>query len=130
MSEFRSRLAVDMAVSEEDRNEKLPSGTQTKYENRIAWAAVYLNRAGFLERVHRGVFRITPRGREVLATNPEKITVKLLSQFPEFRQFHQGKPVPVPAEGAILVQQTEAEDTETPEETLEASFQDLQNSTH
>lgn len=43
----------------EDTTEKLPSGTQTQYENRIYWAAIYLHRAGCLERVRRGVFKIT-----------------------------------------------------------------------
>jgi restriction system protein len=53
---FRAHLAGDMAISQEDTKAKLPSGTQTKYENRIYWAAIYLHRAGCLERVRRGVF--------------------------------------------------------------------------
>src|ERR1035437_8278228 len=35
----------------EDTTEKLPSGTQTQYENRIYWAAIYLHRAGCLEQI-------------------------------------------------------------------------------
>lgn len=126
---FRAQLAGDLAISQEDAKEKLPSGTQTKYENRIYWAAIYLHRAGCLERVRRGVFKITARGQKILADKPEKITIKLLNQFPEFKVFHQGKaaaptvePVAAPGTG------TEADDTQTPEETLESSYQALLNS--
>jgi len=75
MSEFRAQLASDMGISDEDRKERLPSGTQTKYDNRIYWAGSYLRRGGCLERVRDGVFRITPRGQELLSENPEKITI-------------------------------------------------------
>ena len=53
---FRAHLSEDLQISENDTKEKLPSGKQTKYENRIYWAAIYLHRAGCLERVRRGVF--------------------------------------------------------------------------
>ena len=126
---FRAQLAGDLAISEEDTQEKLPSGTQTKYENRVRWAAIYLHRAGCLERVRRGVFKITVRGQKILSDKPGRITVKLLNQFPEFKVFHQGKaadnttePPAGPSTG------TETEDTQTPEEALESSYQALQNS--
>ena len=118
-----------MAISQEDTKEKLPSGTQTKYENRIYWAAIYLHRAGCLERVRRGVFKITVRGQKILADKPERITIKQLNQFPEFRVFHQGKAAPPTTEPPTSPRTgTETDDTQTPEETLESSYQALQNS--
>jgi restriction system protein len=36
-------------LTESDRREMLPSGRQTRFDNRIAWANVYLRKAGFLE---------------------------------------------------------------------------------
>lgn len=130
MSEFRAHLAGDMRISDADQQDKLPSGTQTKYGNRVAWAAVYLHRARCLERVRRGVFRITPRGQGILADNPEKITIKLLDQFPEFKVFHQGKAASatIPGNGHPPNVQPELEATQTPEEMLETSYQDLHDS--
>ncbi len=125
---FRAQLAGDLSISEEDTKEKLPSGAQTRYENRVRWAEVYLHRAGCLERVRRGVFKITTRGQKILAEKPEKITIKLLDQFPEFRVFHQGKVAGSAESQAGLSPAAETEDTETPEEALEGSYQALQNS--
>src|SRR5690348_4018401 len=83
---FRATLADVMGIPKEDvEKDMLPSGTQTRYENRIYWAAIYLHRAGCLERVARGIFKITARGQKVLADKPVRITIPLLSQFPEFK---------------------------------------------
>ena len=35
--EVRQILASDMQLSEEDRGEMLPSGKQSKFDNRVAW---------------------------------------------------------------------------------------------
>lgn len=128
LAHFRAHLRSDLGISDSDAQERLPSGAQTKYENRVNWAAIYLHRAGCLERVRRGVFRITPRGQKMLADAPEKITIKLLSQFPEFKVFHQGKsassvPGVLPLNGAA-----DSDDAQTPQEVLEASYQALRNS--
>ena len=127
---FRAHLSEDLQISEDDTKEKLPSGKQTKYENRIYWAAIYLHRAGCLERVHRGVFKITARGRQLLSENPGKITVQVLNQFPEFKIFHSGK-TDKPAAPVSLEETSTATDidaVQTPEEVLENSYLAIQNS--
>ena len=81
------------------------------------------------ERVRRGVFKITLRGQKILADRPEKVTIRLLNQFPEFKVFHQGtasNTASEPKAGGSPV--TDAEGTQTPEETLESSYQALQSS--
>src|SRR5215813_9401509 len=88
--ELRERLATEMVLTNSDLEEKIPSGTQTKYTNRVYWASVYLSKAGVLKRVRRGVLSVTDRGLELLNENHPKITVKLLSRFPEFTEFHKG----------------------------------------
>ncbi len=67
--------------------ELLPSGKQTLFGNRVHWAKTYLNKAGLLETTRRGHFKITDRGRQVLASHPTKIDNEFLNQFVEFRQF-------------------------------------------
>ena len=73
--DFRATLSKDMDISEEDLAEKLPSGTQTKYENRIYWSAIYLYKAGALSRIRRGVFQITERGKQLLVGDPIRISI-------------------------------------------------------
>ena len=43
----------------------LPKGRQTVFTNRVSWAVVYLGRAGLLERVRRGVYRLTADGERM-----------------------------------------------------------------
>lgn len=69
---LRNELAERFGVSAEERAELLPSGTGRLYDNRVAWAYVHLQHAGAIERVRRGVYRITPRGRSLLVDNPER----------------------------------------------------------
>ncbi len=85
------RLADHFALSEEDRQQMVPSGQQTTLANRVGWARTYLKEAGLLETPKRGCFRITPRGREVLASNPPTVNYALLEQFPEFLEFRARK---------------------------------------
>ena len=90
--EHKSRNIVEQAadmlgLSEEDRQEKLPSQTQATYYNRAIWARTYLKKAGLLMYPARGVIKITQRGIDMLNTNPEKITDKTLLQYEEFKEF-------------------------------------------
>jgi restriction system protein len=72
--EAREIIAKNMTLSEADLSELLPSGTQTKFDNRVAWAKSYFVEAKVLESTRRGYFRITDRGRELLAKGiPELI---------------------------------------------------------
>lgn len=81
------RLSDTFSLSPEDRSHLLPSGRQTTFANRVHWAKSYLGKAGLIELTRRAHFRITPRGREVLARPPERIDIKFLTRFPEFQAF-------------------------------------------
>lgn len=80
-------IADHMQLTAEDRAERLPSGQTSRYRNRIGWTRTYLSNAGLIESPERGKWRITPRGSEVLAENPDHIDVDYLMQFPEFQEF-------------------------------------------
>jgi restriction system protein len=121
-AELRDRIATDLALSAEDLSQKLPSGVQTAFANRIAWSTVYLMKAGALERIKRGVFKITPRGKELLALNLPRLTIQNLSQFPEFVTFHRGTP-----NGADEVPESKADKTQTPEEQLAEAYKVLRD---
>ena len=80
-------LANDIGLTDAERGELLPSGKQTTFANRVHWAKTYLKQAGLLEVPRRAHFQISDRGREVLAQNPARIDVHLLSNFDEFNEF-------------------------------------------
>jgi restriction system protein len=51
-------LAKEFGLSEEEIAEILPSGQQTRFQNRIAWAKSHFKHAGLIESPRRGVYRI------------------------------------------------------------------------
>ena len=80
-------LREKLKLPPEARAELLPSGKQTVFNNRVHWAKTYLTKAGLLESTRRGYSRITARGKQVIASVPDRIDVAFLNQFEEFRQF-------------------------------------------
>jgi restriction system protein len=85
--ELRKAVADAAGLSTDDLAQMLPSGRQSTFANRVAWANVFLQRAMLIEPVKRGVYRATDRGREVLAGQPPRIDMKFLEQFPEYRNW-------------------------------------------
>ncbi|MEC4815298.1 MAG: restriction endonuclease [Scytonema sp. PMC 1069.18] len=121
LTEVIEILANQFQLTDEYRKELLPSGKQARFDNRVGWARTYLKKAGLLDSTGRGKFCITERGLDLLATNPEKITKKLLEQFPEFLEFKNSLPLSPEQEvnENVLIFQT-------PEEVLELGYQSLQ----
>src|SRR5687767_5286538 len=76
-------VADEFTLTQEDRQERLASGA-SRLGNRVAWARVYLGKAGLIETVRRGVVRITSRGHQVLRERPPRIDASFLRRFPEF----------------------------------------------
>lgn len=89
ISDVVERLAVEYALSQDDRSHLLPSGKQTTFANRVHWAKSHLGKAGLVELTRRAHFRITEQGRQVLAERPERIDIKYLNRFPSFRKFRE-----------------------------------------
>jgi restriction system protein len=117
MKEAREIIAKRMNISDTDLREMLPSGTQTKYDNRVAWAKSYFVQANVFESPKRGWFRITERGKELHKKGHDRIDVKILNQFPEFVEFHTAKPGQ--ETGDV---HSETSTVETPEETLQKAY--------
>ena len=117
LAAVRDTIAAKLKLTPSDLAELLPSGRQSKFVNRVAWAKVYLEQAGLLVSHKRGHFQISDRGREVLGSPPPRIDMKFLEQYPEFRAFR--TPKTSAGEGTPSPQQPESE---TPEETLESAY--------
>jgi len=114
-------LAVEYNLSEEERAELLPSGKQARFDNRVAWARSYFKQARLVENTRRGFFRISDRGLALLKTNPKKINIKTLEQFPEFIEFRSLKKDET-ENSPISVDEAEKQ---TPEEQLENAYKIL-----
>jgi restriction system protein len=119
-------LAVSLGLTNDDLKQMLPSGIQQTFVNRAGWAATYMKKAGLLEATRRGYYRITQRGLDLLKKKPQKINVKLLSQYPEFQQFQSLKGTrsgekTKDAEGTLDFTGT------TPSEALEKAYENLRD---
>ena len=72
MREVTDQLAESFNLTDQEREELLPSGQQSLFNNRVAWAKSHLKAAGLLENPVRGRVRISakchdPPRREQLA---------------------------------------------------------------
>lgn len=126
-TEFSLREAIDglaekFGLTDMERKELLPSGLQATFSNRVSWARTYMSKAGLLETIRRGCFRITSRGKEVLAKKPSAINIKFLDQFPEFMEFRTRR-----REQGEVTETVEAENLRTPAELLETAHQKLRH---
>lgn len=115
--EVREILAGRMHLSKEDRMEMFPSGRQRTFDNRVAWARIYLDRAGLIETPSRGKYRITEGGMRALASG-EEINLAYLERSEKFRAFH-GAILPEPS--GLVVE----EKNESPMEVLDAAYQQI-----
>src|SRR6476619_73224 len=87
MSDVIDTLANELHLTETEREELLPSGKQPVFNNRVHWAKTYLAQAKLLISTRRAFFKITERGRSVLAEKVERIDAKFLKRFDEFNAF-------------------------------------------
>ncbi len=121
--ELVAELAQEFMLTEEERNTLLPSGKQKVFYNRVGWARTYLAKAGLIEMSRRSYYRITERGKQVLAGNPPRIDMKFLGQFPEYEEFRE-------REGGRRRPSRETEfdqEEKTPEEILEGVYQEIKD---
>jgi restriction system protein len=116
-------LAKQFALTESELAEMLPSGKQSRFANRVAWAKSYLKQAGLLESTARGVHRITDRGSLVLKDAPERIDMKYLERFPEYQAFRSLRRGGGQQLGEAAPEAQEA----TPEELLESGYRQLRS---
>lgn len=124
IAEARNLIAADLQISEEERQQLLPSGRQGRFDNRVGWARTYLGKAELIRTVRRGVFELTEAGRQLLATNPQKVDLNTLSNYESFRTWDEASRAPRSSSGSGSVPQglPPNEDHETPEEAMDAAY--------
>ena len=112
-------LAERFKLTEEEKQQLMPDGRRPRFKYNVAWSRTYLKKAGLLEDPRRGEFRITQRGRTVLAGKPAGIDTRLLQKFKEFKDF-------IGKEQSSIQGGTDPE--LTPEEAIQAAHTTLQKS--
>jgi restriction system protein len=121
-------LAPTFQLTDSERDELLPSGSQRRWHNRANWACYDLYRAGLLKQIKKGVYEITEEGKALAAKKPPMIDREFLMQFEPFRQFMSERKArnlqpPVVSRTDLIT-----EDETTPEERIESAFNDLRES--
>lgn len=125
-SQAVEELANKFSLTTEERNELLPSGSQAVFNNRVGWARSYLKQAGLLASPNRGFFTITPKGTDLLSTNPTRINASTLEKYPEFIEFRNRKKDKSENESET-VPSFEQESTLTPEDALASAYNKLRS---
>ena len=118
------KIAQEFGLSEMEVNQRLPSGNQRVFDNRVCWARTYLKKAGLLSSPQRGIIEITPEGKKVLLSSPSEITVTCLKKFPTFREFYSPQDPPLPD---VTARENNNTSSSTPEEAVESSYLSLKN---
>ena len=125
LSIIRDQIATAEGLSDEDVREMLPSGRQGVFVNRVSWAVIYMERAGLLERVRRGVYRLTQEGERLLSRKPSRINLNLLGEYPDFAEWSQR--ANAPSSSKIMMPKQNEVTSDTPEEALERAARQLRS---
>ena len=88
LKDIVSEVSDLLNLSIEDRNLMLDNNKSTIIYYRLGWTKTYLVKAGLLETIKRGVFKITPEGKSVLQSGI-KITDEYLMKYDNFVEFFQ-----------------------------------------
>lgn len=118
------QIGNDLRLSDDEREEMLPSGRQRLLNNRIHWAKFYLSKAGLLDTPGRGRFVASKAGQALLAASPAAVDVNLLKTYPAFRDFYEKSEIAATDQGPSV--QAAITSDATPEEQIDAAFSAIQ----
>jgi restriction system protein len=120
--QMRDEVAENLGLTVEALSQRLPSGTQNAFDNRMGWARTYLFKAGLLERPRRATYAISEAGRKLLANPPFEIDVDFLKSYEQFNQFLGSSK----NDEEALVPAEVIDDDLTPEEQIEKGVRQIQ----
>ena len=124
LADMLEELGRSFALSDYDLSERIPSGRQTRFYNRVCWSTTHLKKAAIIENTRRGTFRITPRGLELLNQNIDRIDLQLLGTFPEYVAF---RAIRRTTDDSTVATESIVSD-KTPDELLSESYESIRES--
>jgi restriction system protein len=90
LQEVLESTASHFKLTEEELRQRVPSGQQPLFRNRVAWAISYMKNAGLIEYPSRGVYKITGIGKSVVEKTPERINIPYLKTFEAYKSWQKG----------------------------------------
>jgi restriction system protein len=128
LDEIRTFLTQKFSLTDEDKAERVPSGTQTKFDNRIYWTKSYFSKAKLIENTKRSHFKITDRGLKFLQKFDSNISINDLKTIEEFKEFNNGNAFI--SDSTTVETKTDVDsllEIKTPLEKLEETYQYIQH---
>jgi restriction system protein len=105
-------------LTDDERQQLLPSGQTRVVTSRVGWAKTYLKKADLIRQPRRGLIQITDQGRAVLAENPPRIDMAYLRRFPSYATWRESEDQTGVSEPEIAVAQT-------PDERIDEAYNQL-----
>ncbi|HET9055247.1 MAG TPA: restriction endonuclease [Chitinophagaceae bacterium] len=118
-------LANELELTEDEKNEMLPSRNQPVFYNRVTWAIAHFKAAKILENTRRGYVKITPLGNEILNQNLPKLDLKFLKQLPTYIEAMNAWKNKASNEDVSEIEEVQEQ---TPEELLEYGYRNIRQS--
>jgi restriction system protein len=127
LDEIREFLTQKFSLTNDDKAQRVPSGTQTKFDNRIYWTKSYFSKAKLIENTRRSHFRITERGIKFLERFSSQINVNDLKSIDEFKEFNSGTIFTGDTKSSEVIENNiHSFEIKTPLEKLEETYQFIQ----
>jgi restriction system protein len=121
--QMRDAVADHLGLNAEALAQRLPSGTETAFNNRMGWARTYLFKAGLIDRPRRATYLISQSGKELLLNPPSAIDADFLSSYEKFNEFVSA----TRSDKEALIQTQDVDDELTPEEQIEKGVRRIKN---
>ena len=124
-AEMRASIVAELNLTEEERNEFLPSKRQRVIDNRIGWARTYLKKAGLMHSPKRGWYQIEQAGLDALSSRC-RIDNDYLARFDSFRAFKEESHGDLKPAGSNTADDgAEGTQSETPDEALAQAYEEI-----
>lgn len=88
LNDFHERLARHFGLTPDELKQRVPSGQQPVFRNKITWAASHLKKAGLITGKGKGNYEITDLGKAVLNDeNVSTINLPFLKKLPMYQEW-------------------------------------------
>lgn len=87
LQEIKEKISIILQLTEEDLAQRLVSGKQSVYDNRLGWARTFLKKAGLIDVPQRGEIQITKEGKSLLSQGIPITNQYLIKNYPSFAEF-------------------------------------------
>ncbi len=87
LDQIRKRVALSAGLGPADLSQMIPNGSMPEFNYRVGWNLTYMKNAGLVDNIGHGVWQITPRRQDLLATDPPIINRGVLRRYPEFAEW-------------------------------------------